>query len=149
MDCSAQSLARDLVATTFRARVPSGSASTLSGNLFAAAVRVRGWTCQGLMWAIVDAQWTTTCGLSIMSENLYPVYKLNPAGPISYFTFSSTCLISASLLRSSFRIVSPSARERPVPLAVQLLRSKALRICRPSKPVAPVTKTVLSDIVSE
>lgn len=53
---------------------------------------------------------------------------------------------SAALARSTFRTDTPSAREKPVPLTVQSFLSKALTTWRPSRPVAPVTRTVFADI---
>ena len=44
---------------------------------------------------------------------------------------------------SSFRIRGGEARERPVPIAFQPFSSKDLRIALPSRPEAPVTRTVL------
>lgn len=48
--------------------------------------------------------------------------------------------------RSTLRIVAPSARDKPVPLAVQSRLAKAFKTCRPRRPVAPVINAVLSAI---
>jgi len=44
---------------------------------------------------------------------------------------------------SSLRIRGGAERDRPVPIAFQPFSSKDLRIARPSRPEAPVTRTVL------
>ena len=44
---------------------------------------------------------------------------------------------------SSLRIRGGEERERPVPIAVQPFSSKDLRTALPSRPEAPVTRTVL------
>jgi len=62
---------------------------------------------------------------------------------LTNFTSSSTFPTSAGLERSTLRIDVPSAREKPVPLTVQLPQSNNLQTCLPSSPVAPVTRTVL------
>lgn len=48
--------------------------------------------------------------------------------------------------RSTLRIVAPSARDKPVPLAAQSRLAKAFKTCRPRSPVAPVINAVLSAI---
>lgn len=68
MEKKAQSLARARVAASFRARVPSGSLSHLSGNLLAApeVVCQPGFSLAFVVDGIVQAenvQWTTTLGL--------------------------------------------------------------------------------------
>lgn len=62
---------------------------------------------------------------------------------LTNFTSSIALSTSAALERSTLRIDVPSAREKPVPLTVQLPQSNNLQTCLPSSPVAPVTRTVL------
>lgn len=55
---------------------------------------------------------------------------------------------SAASPKSTLSTDTPSAREKPVPLAVQSFRAKALATCLPSKPVAPVTKATFSLMIA-
>ena len=49
--------------------------------------------------------------------------------------------------RSILRIVGGSARENPVPRAFHPADLKDCKICRPRRPVAPVTRTVLGMMI--
>lgn len=61
-----------------------------------------------------------------------------------YLEWSRAFPTSSEEARSTLRIVAPSARDKPVPLAVQSRLAKAFKTCRPSRPVAPVISAVLS-----
>lgn len=61
-----------------------------------------------------------------------------------YLECSRAFSTSEEEARSTLRIVAPSARDKPVPLAVQSLLAKAFKTCRPRRPVAPVINAVLS-----
>jgi hypothetical protein len=94
------------VAATFKARVPSGSLSHLSGNLLAAPS-----ACQLLSLSVAiceSLQWTTTDGLCCHAGQ--HCLGREKALRRTHLTSSSTFSISEVELRSSFRIEGGEAR---------------------------------------
>lgn len=66
---------------------------------------------------------------------------------IEYLECSRAFSTSSGEAKSTLRIVAPSAREKPVPLAVQCRLEKAFKTCRPRRPVAPVINAVFSAMI--
>jgi hypothetical protein len=62
----------------------------------------------------------------------------------TYFDSSRALITSGSDPRSTLRIDGGFARVNPVPVTFQSARSKALRTCRPRRPVAPVMRQDLA-----
>ena len=62
----------------------------------------------------------------------------------THFTSSSRAEMAVESAKSSFRMTGGLALEKPVPTTSQPPRWKAWSTCRPSSPVAPVTKARLA-----
>ena len=132
----AQMSARAPEAATFKARVPTGSLSHLSGKRFAAPrscerefdVRRRGrWGA----YTMDDYLWSSSVSRAVGSATK----------ECAYLTSSRILSTSTAEPRSSFKTEGGAARVRPVPTTSQPARSKTLTTCLPSRPVAPVMST--------
>lgn len=97
-----------------------------------------------------DIQWITIWGL-INQTSAHPVHYIRT--PPKYTTnthlaSSKIVLTSSVFSKSAFKIVGGVALEKPWPTVKQPECLKVLKTCRPSRPVAPVTRT-FKDIFPE
>ena len=141
---AAQRLAREEEAVMFRARVPAGSLSHLSGKRFAAPVAVS----RVLQAEVVRRRAYSEQQPEVFSSNLSACTAAYVTRRVTHLASSRTASTEAEELRSSLMIEGGFARVNPVPTTSNPCLWNALTTCLPSRPVAPVIRAVFVMMVA-